>query len=504
MITQRAPAARRRLDGGGRPLGVRRVAAGEADDRLAVVRRHQVGRAVRRAGHVDRDAAGREQVGREGRAGGVRRNGAHRGQEDGGGRGLVAQRLEAGAVAPDLGGSGGRAGRDRLALRERLGEVRELGDAGQRPLAAGDLVLATGDGLVDAGPQRAVREGGLDAAALLDPAQLVPAGAGQVVGQLLDGVGAAGRVGHVRDVGLVDQQARGVARDPAAERVRHAERGVEGQHGDGVRSPDAGREGRDGGAEHVHPGVVLAHHRAAGHRVLALRAGADGGAAELEDPGPQPAGGAELGDGRELLVGGRVAELDQAGGLVQGDARLGQRPEVRRADGDAVAQLLGVGGTEVVHGGRVDDDAEGARLAGQPGHRDQRLRRGRAASASPHPRPDRVGAEVGAVGGGDAAVLQQGDERPGAGDRVGRGVEHDGGQVEEHLGERGGQVPGLEAGAELDPQRGDAAVEVDQGRLVRRLRVRAGDVGTDVPVTGARGPAVRLHGRRAARACRAG
>ncbi len=36
----------------------------------------------------------------------------------------------------------------------------------------------------------------------------------------------------------------------------------------------------------------------------------------LEDPGPQPARGAQLGDRRELLVGGGVAELDQRGRLV--------------------------------------------------------------------------------------------------------------------------------------------------------------------------------------------
>ena len=52
-----------------------------------------------------------------------------------------------------------------------------------------------------------------------------------------------------------------------------AERAVEGQHGDGVGAADAGREGGDGGAEHVHPGVVLAHHRPAGDRVLVLLAG---------------------------------------------------------------------------------------------------------------------------------------------------------------------------------------------------------------------------------------
>ena len=43
------------------------------------------------------------------------------------------------------------------------------------------------------------------------------------------------------------------------------------------------------------------------------------GAAELEHPRPQPAYGAQLGDRRELLVGGGEPELDQRGGLVDLD-----------------------------------------------------------------------------------------------------------------------------------------------------------------------------------------
>ena len=70
------PSAHRPRAGGGRrsaaPLGVRRVGAGQADDRLAVVRREQVVGARRGAGDVDGDAAGGEQVGGERRPGGVR------------------------------------------------------------------------------------------------------------------------------------------------------------------------------------------------------------------------------------------------------------------------------------------------------------------------------------------------------------------------------------------------------------------------------------------------
>ena len=124
-----APASRRAVDRVGAPLGVRRVGAGEADDRLAVVRRQQGLDAVGRARDVDRDAAGGEQVGGERRAGGVRATRAEGGQEDRLRGRLVAQRLEAGAVA-----RAPRSATGRPALGERLGEVRELGEPGDRPL----------------------------------------------------------------------------------------------------------------------------------------------------------------------------------------------------------------------------------------------------------------------------------------------------------------------------------------------------------------------------------
>ena len=77
-----------------------------------------------------------------------------------GGR-LVAQRLEAGAVAADR-----RPGRRRLALGQRLAEVRELGEPGDRPLARGDLGLAL------ARPSRRSRSS--EVGAVVEPAEDLP------------------------------------------------------------------------------------------------------------------------------------------------------------------------------------------------------------------------------------------------------------------------------------------------------------------------------------------
>ena len=219
-------------------------------------------------------------------------------------RRFVAQRLEAGAVPthPLV--------RVRRPLREGLAEVRELADAGERPLAAGDVGVAARDDLLDPGraASRPSSAASTPPASSIRPSSSHPAAARSSVSFSTAYAPPAGSATRARCDSEISSDG-GVAGDPAAEGVRYAERGVERQHGDRVRSPDAGREGRDGGAQHVHPRVVLAHHRPAGDGVLPLLAGL--GLAQLEHARPEPACGAELGDGRELLVGGGVPELDQ-------------------------------------------------------------------------------------------------------------------------------------------------------------------------------------------------
>ena len=62
----------------------------------------------------------------------------------------------------------------RLPLGQRLVQVGELGEAGQRTSPRGDLAVALGDDLVDPRTQGAVLERVHDTAGGLDPAELGP------------------------------------------------------------------------------------------------------------------------------------------------------------------------------------------------------------------------------------------------------------------------------------------------------------------------------------------
>ncbi len=141
---------------------------------------------------------------------------------------------------PPPGGAGAGSRTDRP-----LAEVGELAHPGDRLAAVGQVRRALGPVLRD--PVPATRP--LRRAACWPPARSIcwnqsQAAAGQLVGELLDVPGAAGRVDHPGQVRLVEQDRLGVAGDPAGEVVRQAERAVEGQHGDRVGAADPGAPGR--------------------------------------------------------------------------------------------------------------------------------------------------------------------------------------------------------------------------------------------------------------------
>ncbi len=135
--------------------------------------------------------------------------------------------------------------------------------------------------------------------------------------------------------------------------------------------PTPGGEGGDGAAQHVDPGVLLAGHRPAGDRVQRHLAG--GPAGRLEHARPQPARRPELGDGRELLVGGREAELDQSRAVLDGEARVGEEAEVGDAGRDGPAELLRVAGSLVVQRRAVDHQRADAELEAATGDRREQV-----------------------------------------------------------------------------------------------------------------------------------
>ena len=297
----------------------------------------------------DRDPARREQVGRERRPRGVRGDRAEGGQEHRRGGGLVAERLERGAVAADVVGLA-------VALGQRLGEVRELGEPGD-----GRRRVATARRAAPTVAASASSSDAPDSRACTN----VPGGHREVVGEPLDRPGTACGVGDGADVRLVGQQRHLVAGDPAAEGVGAAEGAVEGLHGDGVGATDRRGEGGDRGAEHVDPGVVRAHHRPAGDGVLPLRRRGD--VPQISSSRAQSSRAARsLAMVEELVVGRGVAELDQAGCPLDVDAARLEDAQDPRGGDDRPAQLLGVGGAPVVDGGGVDHDAEDSGVEGQP------------------------------------------------------------------------------------------------------------------------------------------
>jgi hypothetical protein len=315
----------------GTPVLVRGVGAGQADDRGFVgfmVGGDDVVDSLGGACRHGVDAAGREQVGRERGPGGVLGDASHRGKEDGSRRAIIAHLLERLAVTMHDGRTSVRAALG--AFLVQVGELAQPGD-GSRPV--GNLLLALLDGFLAASGQAPVGDLGDDPAAVLALTEQSPCGAREVVGELLDRVRAAGRVGDDRDVRLADEQAGDVAGDAPAERLREAERLVEREHRDGLGTTSTGSKRGDRGADHVHVRVVGRHHRPGRDRVLSLATRIGGDTAQLGDAVPEASGRAQLRDGDELLVGGRIPEVDLTGCLVDGETGIDQQPKIGHSGG---------------------------------------------------------------------------------------------------------------------------------------------------------------------------
>ncbi|CAM5354587.1 hypothetical protein SNARM312S_06035 [Streptomyces narbonensis] len=223
--------------------------------------------------------------------------------------------------------------------------------------------------------------------------------------------------------------------------------------------------------------------------MLALRTGRRR-AAGLRDPRPQSAGGAELGDGQELVGGGRVAELQLAEGLFDGQAVLGECPQVGDTAGERTAELLRGGASGLVVRQGVHGHGPHLRVGLRAAPR-QSDGSGEAVAvvgpAGPGLGAERVGAEVAGGGlGSHAATLVDREQLVRGGRGLRSGVEGDRGQVE---------VDALEDPVELghrhtgrpdgQPERRDAVLQVGEDHL---------GIGGHVPlahVPAARGVALR-------------
>ena len=274
----------------------------------------------------------------------------------------------------------------------------------------------------------------------------------------------------MREVRLLEQQRLRVAGEPPGGLVGAAQLGVERQHGDRSRPAQPGADGRDGGAQHVHPRVAAGEHRGARDGVLDHAPDALGGLRDGTDALPAAAGGAELGDRRELVGGRGEAELDPREGLVGGQARVGEQAQRVHPGGERGAELLGVAATRaVVRQGVGDDGAQlGVVAGGLPGVLEEGVgvllleRR-----AAPGAGEQRVVAERAADGSGPGLLGEPQQRRRGV-RGVSSGLERDRCEIDEHALEQGRQrVDGRTTGvAEHEPERRDAVLQLGHQDVV--------------------------------------
>ncbi len=350
-------------------------------------------------------------------------------------------------------------------------EVGELAHARDREAPVRDVVRAPVPGGGDPAGHQFPGRG--DPAGRLDLLEERPGRLGEVGGAALDVPGAAGGIEHPPQPRLLQQQRLRVAGDAPGEGVGQPEAGVERPHGDRLRPAHAGGEAGHGRAQQVDPRVARGHHGRAGDGVLPLAAGLRR-AADLGDPGPQAAGRAQLGDGGELVGGGGVAEVDLAERLPGGQAAAGERPQLGDALRDRAGQLLGVAAARVVVGRGVHGDGP------QPGE-----------PVCAAPRQLDPG---GAARGGDAQVAAGRDASRGGQLEQGLGglrrqvtrLQDDRGEVEVDVLQHRGELAHRDrAGADDEPERGDAVLQVRQ----HGLGVGHGVPLAYVPAGGGRGTA---------------
>ena len=189
-----------------------------------------------------------------GGAGGVGGDRAH-GRQEHRRRGRVVAQLLEGRAPPAYAVAGAGP------LGQRLAEVRELGEPGQRPGPVGDLVGR--GGRRPRPPGRRTPRGPRTRSGRAPPTRRRASSSVSFSTAHAPAAGSATRPRWDSASSRLE-----VLRAIRRENSSGSPSGLSnGHHGDRVGPADARGEGGDGGAEHVDPGVVLAHHRPAGDRV---------------------------------------------------------------------------------------------------------------------------------------------------------------------------------------------------------------------------------------------
>lgn len=192
--------------------------------------------------------------------------------------------------------------------------------------------------------------------------------------------------------------------------------------------------------------------------------------AGLGHPRPQPAGGAQLGDGQELVGGGRVPELQLPEGLFHRQPALGERPQIGDTSGERAAELLrgGTPGLVVRQGVHGQGPQLRVGLRAAPRQTDGA---GEAVTvvrlSGPGLGAERVGAEIAADGlGRHATPFVDREQFLRRGRGLPAGVEDDRGQVEVDAPEDPVELRHRNAvRPDGQPQRGDAVLQVGEDRL---------------------------------------